>query len=378
LNGGDDKNVLVVDDARSIREIITRWMRAEGYACAQAADAETAWRHLEGHDVHLMTLDIRMPGRSGIELLSDVRAASPDTEVIMLTAVGEAQTAIAALNHGASGYLTKPVDRGELLFQANRALERRRLIIENRRYTVHLEEVVREQTQIIHRAHEETIHRLVTASTFRDEETGAHIKRTGLYSEVLARAVGWTDSEAERIRMAAPMHDVGKIGIPDSILQKPQLLTADEYEIMKRHTTIGASMLAGSDSRMLKMAHEIALAHHESWDGSGYPAGLRGPDIPQAARIVAIVDAYDALTHDRVYRRALGEEAVLGILRQGRGSHFDPELLDAFFACLPEMRRIAKENPDDVAPLSSCDRAIEHIQADMEAVEAALATLRSC
>jgi putative two-component system response regulator len=342
-------NVLVVDDEPAVRGLVARWLSAEGYACAQAAEADAALEHLRTSDVHLVTSAITMPGRSGIELLREIRQTYADTEVIMTTGVAQAKAAIEAFTHGASGYLVKPVEREELLFQVRTALERRQLIIDKREYTRKLEEKVRRQTVVIRRSHEETIHRLVVASMCRDEETGAHIKRTGLYSEVLARVAGWSAAEAESIRMAAPMHDVGKIGIPDAILQKPGKLTAEEFQIMKTHTTIGAQMLTGSDSPMLQMAWEIVLNHHERWDGTGYPAGLAGFDIPESARIVAIVDVYDALTHDRVYRPAIPEDEALGMMQQGAGGHFDPGLLALFFAHFSEIRQIARANPDELA-----------------------------
>lgn len=150
-----------------------------------------------------------------------------------------------------------------------------------------------------------------------------HIRRTGLLSELLARAAGWSNADAEAIRQAAPMHDIGKIGVPDAVLRKPGELTPEEHEIMRTHTVIGAKMLAGSNAPVLKMAREIALHHHERWDGTGYPDGLAGYDIPEIARIVTIVDVYDALTHDRVYRRALPEDEVLAIMHQGLGTHYD-------------------------------------------------------
>jgi putative two-component system response regulator len=221
--------------------------------------------------------------------------------------------------------------------------------IDSQEYTRELEEKVRAQTVLLRRSHEETIHRLVVASMWRDEETGAHIRRTGLLSEVLARAAGWSAAEAETIRLAAPMHDVGKIGIPDAILQKPGKLTPEEFEVMKTHTTIGAEMLTGSDSPMLQMAREIVLCHHERWDGKGYPAGLAGLDIPEAARIVAVVDVYDALAHDRVYRPALPEDEILSWMRQRSGTHFDPGLAALFFAHYDEFREIAQEYPDEAA-----------------------------
>ena len=341
--------VLVVDDESSVRDLVARWLTGEGHACAQAANADAAWEYLQENDVHLVTLDLRMPGRSGILLLHEIKETYPDTAVIVMTAVGETNTAIDMLTHGAWAYLIKPVERTELLDEARKALERRQLVIDKRQYTRNLEEKVREQTAAIRRAHEETIHRLVTASMYRDEETGAHIRRTGLFSEVLAKAAGWSASEAEQIRLAAPMHDVGKIGIPDAILQKPGKLTPEEFAIMKTHTVIGADMLTGSDVPMLQMAREIALAHHERWDGSGYPNRLAGPDIPESARIVAIVDVYDALTHDRVYRPAMAEEEALEIMRQSVGTHFDPGLSALFFSRLEDVLQLAEENKDDPA-----------------------------
>ena len=202
-------------------------------------------------------------------------------------AAGMAFTAILA------GYLRANIDR-----QAN--IEQ--LLAAKREYARTLEEKVRSQTLHIRRAQEEVTYRLVSASLWRDEETGMHIRRTGLLSEALARAAGWPDTEAEILRQAAPMHDVGKIGIPDAVLRKPGKLDAYDFEVMKTHATIGAEMLSGSDVPVLQLAREIALNHHERWDGQGYPAGRAGSEIPECARIVSIVDVYDALTHDRVYR----------------------------------------------------------------------------
>jgi HD-GYP domain-containing protein (c-di-GMP phosphodiesterase class II) len=197
------------------------------------------------------------------------------------------------------------------------------------------------------RAHEETIHWLVKVSLYRDEETGAHIQRTGYYSELLAASAGWRRELVDQIRLAAPMHDLGKIGIPDAILRKPGKLTRDEMTVMQTHTLLGAKMLAGSATPVLRLAQEIALCHHERWDGGGYPAGLAGQEIPEAARIVAIVDFYDALSHDRVYRPAFPEAEVVKMMREGRGKHFDPRLLDIFLSLLPEMRAIAQAVPDE-------------------------------
>jgi putative two-component system response regulator len=340
-------HILTVDDESYVRDLAMRWLKGAGHTCGQAANAEAAWEYLQHNDVQLVVLDVNMPGRSGLELLNDIKATYPDTAVLMMTGNGEAKTAVQALTRGASGYLTKPVASEELLFQARAALERRQLLQERREYTRNLEEKVRQQTAEIRLAHEETIHRLVTASLCRDEETGMHIKRTGLISESLARAAGWSAADAEILRLAAPMHDVGKIGVPDAILRKPGRLTPAEFDIMRTHTTIGARMLEGSQSAILSMAHDIALNHHERWDGAGYPQGLAESAIPEAARIVSIVDVFDAISHDRVYRRALPEDEVLSVMQQGSGSQFDPTLLAMFLAHYEDMRHIAQANPDE-------------------------------
>jgi putative two-component system response regulator len=353
-NGTENKSkrhtpatVLVIDDESSVRDLVTRWLTADGHECAQAATAQAAWEYLQAHYVHLVTLDIRMPGDSGVDLLHQISQTYPDTSVIMISGVEETQMAIEALTYGACAYLVKPVKRDQLIFHARRAIERRQLVVDNRQYLRRLEQRVREQTVTIRRAQEETIYRLLTACMWRDEETGMHLRRTGLLSELLARESNWPAAEAEDIRLAAPMHDVGKIGIPDIILCKPGTLSPAEFEVMKQHTLIGARMLAGSNVPMLQMARDIAIAHHEHWDGNGYPAGLSGHAIPESARIVSIVDVFDALTHDRVYRPAIPEEEALTIMRQGAGAQFDPLLLAIFFSHLGEIGRIAGENPDE-------------------------------
>ncbi len=192
------------------------------------------------------------------------------------------------------------------------------------------------------RREEEIALRLVSATEHRDAETGAHIRRIGLYSEIIAAERGWGADAAEEIRLAAPMHDVGKIGIPDHILRKPGSLTRQEFVVIESHTTMGAAILAGSSIPLLRLACEIALTHHERWDGSGYPEGLAGDRIPEAGRIVAVADVYDALVHTRIYRPALPEDQALGIMHRARRRHFDPDVFDAFLRVLPQLRKVRR------------------------------------
>ncbi len=210
-----------------------------------------------------------------------------------------------------------------------------------------LEAEVARRTESIRQREEEIALRLVVASDYRDEETGAHIRRIGLYAEQMAIAMNWTLKKAYDLRIAATMHDVGKIGIPDAILLKPGKLSETEMAIMKTHTEIGGRMLAGSDIPLLRMARDIALHHHEHWDGKGYPDGLQGEEIPESARITSVCDVYDALTQARVYRKALPEHDALSIMREECGKLFDPRIFNIFMEMLPTFRRIRQTNPDD-------------------------------
>jgi putative two-component system response regulator len=332
--------ILVVDDERFVTDVLRRWLECEGHSCAAAASAEEALARLEEEPFDLVVSDIGMPGMSGLELLLEIGHRHPTVAVLMQTAVDDRGTAIAALRQGAFGYLIKPLDEQEVVIAVAGALERRRLRLLERDYRDQLELAVRDRTEEIRRAREEISLLLVTVSEFRDVDTGAHVRRMGLYAEALARALGWDDAMVEQLRLAAPMHDVGKIAVPDAILLKPGRLSSDEFEEIKRHAEVGARILSGTDLPLLHLARDIARGHHERWDGTGYPDGLRGQDIPAAARLVAVVDVYDALTNDRVYRSALAETESLELMRAGRGTHFDPQIFDTFVEILPELRRI--------------------------------------
>lgn len=303
-------------------------------------------------------VDVRMPpGWDGIETIKRIWQVDSALQIVVCTAYSDYSWSDMINELGETDQfliLKKPFDNIEVRQLASALVVKWQLAQAASRTLSELRQMVHEQTSTIRLAHEETIHRLIRASLYRDEETGAHIRRTGLYSELLGAQAGWDAASVELLRLAAPMHDVGKIGIPDAILRKPGPLSPDEMEVLKTHTVLGAKMLAGSSSPVLRLAQDIALCHHERWDGSGYPAGLAGLAIPEAARIVAIVDVYDALTHDRVYRRKVAESEVLKLMADERGRHFDPRLFDHFWSLLPQMRAIADtETDDEVGPVAT-------------------------
>lgn len=338
-----DGAILVVDDEHFVRDIVSHWLAADGYSCETVASGAEALDAVRRREFVLVVSDIMMPDMSGLELLKQVRERCPQTAVIMLTGVDERDTAIKALELGAYGYMIKPFEENEVLINVANALRRRELEILRDDFERSLQEQVCERTAEVRQTQEEITLCLTAASEYRDEDTGTHNRRMGLYAAVLAKQVGSAELSADDVRMAAPMHDIGKIGIPDGILLKPGKLTDAEFDIIKTHTTIGARMLGESGIRLLVLARDIALSHHEKWDGSGYPRGLSGEDIPLSARIVAIADVYDALINDRVYRPAMPEDKALAIMRGGRGTHFDPTVFDAFIKSLPEFRRIRRE-----------------------------------
>lgn len=318
--------VLVVDDEPFISRLLQRNLTMAGYACLTASNADEAWATLQTHDCALVISDITMPGRSGLDLLRQIRKEMPQVAVIMLTGVDDRATAISALESGAYGYLIKPFDENEIQIGVVNALRRRELEMMRDNYENSLEEEVRQRTSQIRQREEEIVLRLAQAAEYRDDETGEHIRRVGQFASELARLLGWSETETDNIGLAAPMHDIGKMGIPDAILRKPGKLTPEEFGIIKTHPEIGGRILERSKIPLLKMAFDIALGHHEKWDGSGYPRGLRGTEIPESARIVAVCDVYDALVHDRIYRRAYPKDEALAIMSESNGKHFDPNV----------------------------------------------------
>lgn len=339
--------ILVVDDEPYICAILKRWIEAAGYECDTAENAYHAKSLLTEAAYSLVLSDIRMPGESGIEFLRELTDSFPDMAVIMCTGVDDSKTAIDALKLGAFGYIVKPFKQNEVVINVANALERRRLQLIAKNYQAELEEKVQRRTVEIRRREEELVIRLLSTVQQRDDETGAHIRRIGLYSAVLAEAAGWSAIQVDDIRLAATMHDIGKVGIPDRILLKRGPLSRTEFDEVKHHTEIGARILSGSSIPLLKLAEEIAMSHHEWWNGEGYPRGLKGETIPESARIVAIADVYDALVHKRVYKPAISEEETLRQMKAERGIHFDPRLLDLFYEVAPEFQRIRRSLQDN-------------------------------
>jgi putative two-component system response regulator len=352
--------LLIVDDEESLRRWEERVVRENGYTCNGAHDADSAREHLKSDSYTLALLDVNMPGDSGIELLSDIRRDHPEVAVVMVTGEDSPELAMSAIELGAYGYLVKPIGSGELVINVANALHRRRSDLQSQRVLEGLRDVVQRRSEELAQALQslelsegkvwasqaETIFRLARMVEFRDEETGHHLHRMSAYCEILARRVGYSAQDAERVRLASQLHDVGKVAVPDGVLLKPGKLTPQEFEVIKRHTDAGYEMLVGSGSDIVQLGASIAYTHHERWDGSGYPRQLEGTAIPREGRIAAVADVFDALTSDRVYRAALPIKSAVGMMREERARHFDPELLDAFLLAQPEVEEIRRQYAD--------------------------------
>lgn len=345
--------VLVVDDTDQVRTLVTRLLERHGHIVVPAADAAEAREHLARETFDLVLCDVRMPGESGFDLAEHILTAFPSTAVVMVTGVDDAESAERALKLGAYGYVIKPFSINEILISVVNALRRRTLELDARRHLTEVEEAVDARTRelkdavsSLHEAQEETVRRLSRVAEFRDDQTGVHIQRMAHYCHLLGRKLGLDPEFCELLRIASPLHDVGKVAIPDGILLKPGPLTVDERRVMERHAEIGHQMLAGSGQELLDLAAALALTHHEHFDGSGYPHGLAGEEIPIEGRIAAVADVFDALTSDRVYRPAFPVLEAVQVLRKRRGTHFDPRVLDAFLDSLAEVLELRRLHAD--------------------------------
>ena len=350
--------ILVVDDEKLNRRLLEALLLPLGYEVILAVDGQEALEKVNDTPPDVILLDIMMPGFDGFDVAKKLKADEKTRiiPIIMVTSLNDIESRVRALEAGADDFLSKPVDKSELLARVRSSLQVKAYHDHMLNYQNELETEVEKRTEELRQAFEtiktaslDTIHRLSRASEYKDEDTGAHIKRMSSYAAAIARQMGLGEDEVEAILYAAPMHDAGKIGIPDNVLLKPGKLDPAEWEIMKQHTTIGGKILSGSDSEFIKLAEVIALTHHEKWDGSGYPLGLKGSAIPLAGRITAIADVFDALMSKRPYKEPFSLEKSFAIIQEGKGSHFDPEVVEAFFAVEKEIL-VIKETFRDEAP----------------------------
>ena len=344
--------ILVVDDQKANRELVKTALGELGYEIVEAENGQEAVEIAKKEKPDIILMDIAMPVMNGIEacrkLKSDLETF--DIPIVMVTALGDLQYKLEGFKAGADEFITKPYDKGELVLRVRNLLKLKKYSDLLKDYNEILEREVEERTKELRKAYKrldlaylELIQRLGRAAEYRDDETGEHTRRVGRMCEILTRALGLDDKTCRHIRYATPMHDIGKIGIPDRILLKPGKLTPEEFEVMKRHTLIGADILGGSDYPIMEMAERVALTHHERWDGKGYPLGLKEEEIPIEGRICSVVDFFDACTSGRVYRPAMDVDVVLDMLKKERGKAFDPRVVDVFFSVVDEILKVKRE-----------------------------------
>jgi len=367
--------ILFVDDQQSVLDSIRRTLRdrSKEWSLRFATSGAEAIATAEAEPITVVVSDYMMPGMNGIELLEAMQRSDRLARIPVIILTGNAETDLKrnALERGALDLVNKPITREDLVARITSALRLRGAQDELRRHNEELERRVRARTASLERSRLEIVFRLARAGEYRDEETGNHVQRVASISRILARALGLGEQEAQQIFLASALHDIGKIGIPDAILLKQGTLTTHERSVMQDHARIGWDILThravigsvnvgagrdraaledlGDDNPLLACAAEIALAHHERWDGTGYPNGLAGEDIPLPARIVAVADVYDALRHHRRYKAAMGTGEAMRIIRESSGGHFDPALVECFEARLSEIEAVIAEHGDTCA-----------------------------
>lgn len=348
--------ILVVDDEERNLRLIEAMLLPMGYEIAIAQNGEEALQKVDECFPDVILLDIMMPLMDGYEVARRIKK-NPHTRIIpvvMVTNLGDVKDRVKAIEAGADDFLSKPVEKVELKARVSSLVKVKAYNDHMRTYQEKLESEVNKRTdqlrvalKKIKQASHETIYRLCRAAEYKDDNTAGHIHRVSNYAALVAAKLGLRKKTTESILLAAPMHDIGKIGVPDHILQKPGKLTPDEWEIMKMHTLYGSKILEGSHVGYIRFAEVIALTHHEKWDGSGYPFGIKGDKIPLVGRIMAIADVFDALTSRRPYKKAFSVEKSFEIINQGRGTHFDPDIVDAFFSITGQILEVKEKYTDE-------------------------------
>lgn len=347
--------ILIIDDEAGLRRSLTAHLEDLEYETIEAANGQEGLNALLANReaVRAVVVDLNMPVMDGYSFIRHAVQGAPEVPLIVLSGVGIVEDALKAMRMGAWDFITKPLHNLNILdYTLEKVFERARLLRENREYQANLERLVRERTKELETTRRQVMQRLSRAAEYKDNETGRHVIRVGQISKLLGQAMGMDEAMCELLGDCAPLHDVGKIGIPDEVLLKPGKLTPEEWEIMRRHCVYGCEILGPLDSKneahricsdpllvreregneLLRLARVLALCHHERWDGAGYPFGLAGEDIPLEARIVSVVDVYDALCSDRPYKKAFSTDDAAKLLREGAGTQFDPAVIAAFFA----------------------------------------------
>ena len=345
--------ILIVDDEERNRRLLVAMLEVEGYATTEAADGAQALDAAHANPPDLILLDVMMSGMDGYEVAQQLKAdaVTKAIPVVMVTALDDRESRLRGLKAGAEEFVIKPVDRNELCIRVRNLLRLKEFSDFLSDHNRILDAQVKERTQELLASYREAIATLTRAASYKDDETGAHVARISFYSVDLAQALGMDAGFCDTIHYASPMHDVGKIAIPDAILGKPGGFEPHEWEIMKTHAELGGKLLRGTNSPYLVMGAEIAEGHHERWQGGGYPAGLKGEAIPLSARILNICDQYDALRSRRPYKPAFSHEKTLEIITVGDGrtlpTHFDPAVLAAFKGCVGRFRDIFEAHQDE-------------------------------